>query len=204
MVWTKRTVLFKGRIKKVDVIPSGEAVFKDDEAYLTVRKERLRQKYLIVLGWSLWIFSTTFFFFVILGADDPWFFFMPNGAPLVFLVGNIMDLVLFRKMDSQVIIYDNGVLLRIPNKFMIIAMFLPFDQLNAIERKGRKLLFRGHRRSWLYWAILIDEIGDKGVETIMRRFEGWPVEQRPPRLVVYGPDGHRVEDGIPQRDTGKV
>ena len=202
MVWTRRCIRFKGRIKKVDEIPSGEAVFKDDGAYHTARKKRIRKKSIVVLGWSLWIMFTTFYFFVFLGADELVWFFMPNGPPLVFLVGGIADLLLCMKMDSQVVIHEKGVLLKIPKGFIFNVTFLPFDQLNAIERKNKKLIFRGHRRKWIYWTILVDEIGEKGYEILMRRFEGWPEDQKPPRLFVYGADGHRVEEGGPLRETG--
>jgi hypothetical protein len=66
------------------------------------------------------------------------------------------------------------------------------------------LIFRGHRRKWLYWVLQIEDIGENGVETIMKRFDGWPEDQVPPRLIVWGPEGRRAEKVKPVRKSEKL
>jgi hypothetical protein len=204
MVWTRRFILFEGRTKKVDEIHPGKPIFKDDARYQVTRRKKIRQKNIAVMGWSLWIISVTIFFYVILRATGPMWFLMANGPPLILLVGSIADLMQYRRLDSQVVIHEKGVVLKLPYRFMYLITFLPFDQLSAIERKNDQLIFRGHRRKWLYWVLQIEDIGENGVETIMKRFDGWPEDQVPPRLIVWGPEGRRAEKVKPVRKSEKL
>jgi hypothetical protein len=182
---TVRYAVRAGKYRKAKDFNTGILLYTNYEAFAK-KKEGIKKGYWVITG----IFAILLIIeiAVTMSTGSFTFIYLPNIlVPFLLYVFHV-ESKLLRNLDTGVSVHENGILSKVVAGGRIAEHFIPFTEIDRIERRESRLLcyLRGSKRKV---ALTKQDLGDEGFEFIFKWLRGEIDTKDQPRLVLYSAKG---------------